>query len=75
MVLTDNPPKPIDILTEDEIDYKTIEAYKTKLMSKSKTYNGGLLILFDYESPSQTVAFSRTSPLNHYASRKWQTIL
>lgn len=67
MVLTDNPPKPIDILTEDEIDYKTIEAYKTKLISKSKTYNGGLLILSDYESPSQTVAFSRTSPLSHYA--------
>ncbi|CAD0004057.1 hypothetical protein [Flavobacterium chungangense] len=67
MVLTDNPPKPIDILTEDEIDYKTIEAYKTKLISKSKTYNGGLLILSDYESPSQTVAFSRTTPLDHYA--------
>ncbi|MBZ4043816.1 hypothetical protein [Flavobacterium hibisci] len=67
MVLTDNPPKPIDILTEDEIDYKTIEAYKTKLMSKSKTYNGGLLILSDYESPSQTVAFSRTTPIDYYA--------
>ena len=67
MVLTDNPPKPIDILTEDEIDYKTIEAYKTKLISKSKTYNGGLLILSDHESPSQTVAFSRTTPLDHYA--------
>lgn len=67
MVLTDNPPKPIDILTEDETDYKTIEGYKAKLITKSKTYNGGLLILCDYESPSQTVAYSRTSPLDHYA--------
>jgi hypothetical protein len=67
MVLTDNPPKPIEIVTEGEIDYKTIEAYKTKLKSKSKTYNDGILILSDYESPNQTAAFSRTSPLDHYA--------
>jgi hypothetical protein len=66
-VLTDNPPKPIDVVTEGQVDYKTIEAYKTKLKSKSKTYNDGILILSDYASPSQTAAFSRTSPLDHYA--------
>lgn len=67
MVLTDNPPKPQDVITEDEdVDTKTFDFYKEKLKSKSKSYEGGIILLTDYESPKQTSAFSRTSPLNHY---------
>jgi hypothetical protein len=68
MVLTDNPPKPIDVLGyEDvELDYKTVEEYKKKLKTKNKIYNGGIIILGDFESPTDIGAFSRTSPLNHY---------
>ena len=69
MALTDNPLKPIDVITEDnQIDDKVFELYQEKLKKKtpSKSYNGGVIILCDYEAPSQTSAFSRMDPLNHY---------
>jgi hypothetical protein len=56
-----------DTITEDlQIDTKTIEEYNTKLKTKNKSYEGGAIILSEYESPSQTSAFSRTNTLNHY---------
>ncbi|MEO8254147.1 MAG: hypothetical protein ABI554_07125 [Flavobacterium sp.] len=67
MVLTDSPPQPIDVIGEDKIDYKSIELYKLKLKNKFKMYNGGIIILADYQSQGEEVAFSRPSPLFHYA--------
>ncbi|OOV16913.1 hypothetical protein [Flavobacterium sp. LM4] len=54
-----------DVVSEGTIDYKTVDFYNEKLKLKSKSYKGGIIILSEYESPSETGAFSRTSPLNH----------
>ncbi|RVU91374.1 hypothetical protein EH230_10955 [Flavobacterium columnare] len=56
-----------DIITEDEeIDTIVFELYQQKLKTKTKSYDGGVIILTEYEAPTQTSAFSRTSPLSHY---------
>ncbi|MBE0393702.1 hypothetical protein [Flavobacterium sp. PL002] len=54
-----------DVVSEGTIDYKTVDFYKQKLKLKTKSYNGGIIILSDYESLSQAAAFNRISPLNH----------
>ena len=54
-----------EVVSEGTIDFKTVDFYKEKLKSKSKNYNDGIIILSEFESPSETSAFSRTSPLNH----------
>jgi Pregnancy-associated plasma protein-A len=58
-----------DTITEDDqIDDKFFELYQEKLKKKtpSKTYERGVIILSEYESPTSTGAFSRMSPLNYY---------
>jgi hypothetical protein len=49
-----------------EIDYITIEEYDNKLKTKNKFYNGGVIILADFQSDNDMVAFSRPNPLDHY---------
>lgn len=56
-----------EVVSEGTIDYKTVDFYNEKLKLKSKSYKGGIIILSEYESPSETAAFSRTSALNHYS--------
>ncbi|MCC9016456.1 PAAR-like protein [Flavobacterium lipolyticum] len=53
----------------NEMDEITISEYKKKLRNKGKPFNeGGIIILSDFESSDEkTGAYSRTSPLNHYA--------
>lgn len=54
--------------TNNNIDDITIKVYKDKLKGKGKIYEGGIIILCDFESSDlSTGAYSRTSPLNHYA--------
>ncbi|WP_139166177.1 hypothetical protein [Chryseobacterium jejuense] len=72
-------PVPTDVIVDNQkdlggldkanaIDEITITEYKNKLKTKSKTYEGGIIILSDFESSDPaTGAYSRTSPLNHYA--------
>lgn len=58
----------VDVITHEgkEVDYKTTILYNEKLKNTSKTYNGGLVILSDYECKEDSVgAFSRSFPLNH----------
>lgn len=51
------------------LDFVTIEEY-----NKTKSYSGGLIILADYNCTNDnTGAFSRTSPLNHYALMVYST--
>ncbi|WP_278010485.1 hypothetical protein [Flavobacterium gyeonganense] len=57
-----------DVISEDTIDYTTINLYKEKLKSKSQIYNKALIVLADYECEKDKVgAFSRTFPLDHNA--------
>lgn len=50
------------------IDDITITEYANKLKAKGKAYDGGIIILSDFQSSDeQTGAYSRTTPLNHYA--------
>jgi len=59
-----------DVIVEGNIDYTVINLYKDKLITKSnisEINNGGIIILSDYESLTETVAFSKKVPLNHYA--------
>ena len=69
--LENNEEVVMDVFKHDnnQIDYKVMEAYKTKLKSANKSTDyGGVIILADYESDSSSAgAFSRTDPLNHYA--------
>ncbi|MEC3874204.1 zinc metalloprotease [Chryseobacterium salviniae] len=72
-------PVPTDVIVDNqkdlglpdkpnEMDGITITEYKNKLKAKGKTYEGGVIILSDFESSDEaTGAYSRTSPLNHYA--------
>ncbi|REC59112.1 hypothetical protein DRF65_27795 [Chryseobacterium pennae] len=72
-------PVPTDVIVDNQkdlggldkanaIDEIAITEYKNKLKTKSKTYEGGIIILSDFESSDPaTGAYSRTSPLNHYA--------
>jgi hypothetical protein len=48
------------------MDNKVFELYQQKLKTKSKSYDGGVIIVTEYEAPTQTSAYSRTSPLYHY---------
>lgn len=64
-----NVPVSTDTITEDDdIDNFAFGLYQEKLKKKipSQTYEGGAIILVDFESPSDTSAFSRTNPLNNY---------
>ncbi|TPG41977.1 PAAR-like protein [Flavobacterium pectinovorum] len=57
------------IKKKNQIDYITINSYKNKLSADSKKYDsGGIIILSDLEcTNSATAAYSRISPLDHYA--------
>ncbi len=57
------------IKKQNDIDYITIDAYKKKLNAKLKNYDsGGIIILSDFEcTDSNIVAYSRDSPVDHYA--------
>ncbi|MDH6251792.1 hypothetical protein M2347_001519 [Chryseobacterium sp. H1D6B] len=48
------------------LDNLIFEEYQKKLRGKSKTYDGGVILLNEYQSAGNTGAYSRTSPLNHY---------
>jgi hypothetical protein len=56
-------------VTTNDIDFITIKEYKNKLKSKNKSYEtGGIIILSDLEcTDSSIAAYSRISPVNHYA--------
>lgn len=58
---------PTNVLSGDELDFETLEAYNIKLKNKGKSYNKGVMILSDYEANDNTGGFSRTAPLSHYA--------
>lgn len=72
-------PVPTDVIVDNQkdiggldianaMDEITITEYKKKLKEKGKAYDGGIIILSDFESSDPaTGAYSRTSPLNHYA--------
>jgi hypothetical protein len=67
-VIVDNQKDIGGLDTANAMDEITIAAYKNKLKEKGKTYDGGIIILSDFESSDPaTGAYSRTSPLNHYA--------
>ncbi|HEX8576542.1 MAG TPA: M43 family zinc metalloprotease [Flavobacterium sp.] len=58
----------VDVIAyEGDIDGVTAEEYKKKLISKyNKSYQGGLIILADYEAkPGHVGAFSQSFPLEH----------
>lgn len=56
------------IMNTKSVDSVTTEEYIKKLKGKTKFYSGGLIILVDGECKEKgTGAFSRTSPLDHYA--------
>ncbi|MBF7092877.1 hypothetical protein IUY40_15180 [Flavobacterium sp. ALJ2] len=57
------------IKQQNDIDYITINAYKNKLITKLKKYDsGGIIILSDLEcTDSAIAAYSRLSPVDHYA--------
>jgi hypothetical protein len=59
--------KTVDVIAyEGDIDGVTAEEYKKKLTSKFKSYNGGLIILAEYEAkPDNVGAFSQTFPMDH----------
>ena len=50
-----------------EMDGITIAEYKNKLQTKGKSYDGGIIILSEFESSGDSTAYSRRIPLNHYA--------
>lgn len=58
---------PTETITSNfNIDNIVFEEYQKKLKTKDKSYNGGIIILCDYESPTDTGAFSRIEPLDYY---------
>lgn len=59
---------PTETITSNfNIDNIVFEEYQKKLRTKNKSYNGGVIILCDYESPTDDIgAFSRIEPLDHY---------
>lgn len=59
--------KTVDVISyEGNIDGITADEYRKKLAIKLKTYNGGLIILADFEAkPDHVGAFSQTFPLDH----------
>ncbi|SIT13519.1 hypothetical protein [Chryseobacterium gambrini] len=73
-VIVDNQ-KDIGLADKDnDMDAVTIREYKNKLKTKSKSYEGGIIILSDFESSDkETGAYSRTSPLDHYTLMVYST--
>ncbi|MCS4305092.1 hypothetical protein [Chryseobacterium sp. BIGb0232] len=59
---------------ENQVDNETMKAYKEKLIGKGKSYEGGIIILCDFEADDEnTGAYSRTSPLDHYMLMVYST--
>ena len=73
-VIVDNQ-KDLGLADKDnEMDAIVITEYKNKLKTKSKTYEGGIIILSDFESSDKNIgAYSRISPFNHYALMVYST--
>jgi len=73
-VIVDNQ-KDIGLADKDnDMDAVTIREYKNKLKTKSKSYEGGIIILSDFESSDKNKgAYSRTNPFNHYALMVYST--
>lgn len=65
----------MDVISyENEVDNETMKAYKEKLIGKGKSYEGGIIILCDFEADDEnTGAYSRTSPLDHYMLMVYST--